>query len=162
MMCPDNGAVDHVGASVPLDQLGQRFEHSLEHTGLDPSPISAKDAVPFAVFVGQLPPLRSGARHPHHALEIPSIVLRRAAAAPSFSRQKRTDQRPLIVRQANPFAHPHRPFDDPPLGRSFLAGAAEALQSSETSGRQKMAFGRDIYQGSRSVDVPLPRYRQRW
>jgi hypothetical protein len=104
MMCPDNGAIDHVGASIPLDQFGQRFEHSLEHTGLDPSPISAKDAVPFAVFVGQMPPLRSGARHPHHALEIPSIVLSRTASAPSFSRQKRTDQRPFLVRQSNPFA----------------------------------------------------------
>lgn len=41
------------GASIPLDQFGQRFEHRLEHTGFDPSPISAEDAVPFAVFVGQ-------------------------------------------------------------------------------------------------------------
>ncbi len=31
VMCPDNGAVDYVGASVPLDQFGQRFEHRLEY-----------------------------------------------------------------------------------------------------------------------------------
>jgi hypothetical protein len=75
------------GASIPLDQFGQRFEHRLEHISLDPSPVTAEDTVPFAVFVRQMPPLRSGARHPHHALEIPSIVLSRAAATPSFCRQ---------------------------------------------------------------------------
>jgi hypothetical protein len=104
MMCPDNGAVDHVGASIPLDHLGQRFEHRLEHAGLDPSPIAPENAVPLAVFVRQMPPLRSRARHPHHAFKIPSIVLSGAASAPSFSRQKRTDQRPFLIRQTNPFA----------------------------------------------------------
>jgi hypothetical protein len=104
MMCPDNGAVDHVGASIPLDHLRQRFEHRFEHAGLDPSPISAEDAVPLAVFVRQMPPLRSGARHPHHAFEIAPVVLRRAATASSFGRKKRADQRPFLVRQTNPFA----------------------------------------------------------
>lgn len=103
-MGPDNGAIDHVGASIPLDQFGQRFEHRLEHAGLDPSSVTAEDAVPFAVFVRHMSPLRARARHPHHALEIPSIVMSRAASAPPFSRKKRTDQRPFLVRQTNPFA----------------------------------------------------------
>jgi len=51
MMCSDDGAVDHVGASVPFDQFRQSFEHRLEHAGLDPSSVTAEDAVPFAVFV---------------------------------------------------------------------------------------------------------------
>ena len=104
MMCPDNGAVDHVGASIPFDEFGQSFEHRLEHAGSDPSSVTAEDAVPLAVFVRQMPPLRSRARHPHHAFKIPSIVLSGAASAPSFSRQKRTDQRPFLVRQTNPLA----------------------------------------------------------
>jgi hypothetical protein len=104
MMCPDNGAVDHVGASIPIDQFGQGFEHRLEHACLDPSSVTAENAVPFAVFVRQVPPLRSRARHPHHAFEIAPIVLRWAAAATSFSRQKRTDHRPFLVRQTDPFA----------------------------------------------------------
>lgn len=104
MMCPDNRAVDHVGASISIDHLCQRFEHCLEHAGLDPASISAEDAVPLAVFIRQVSPLRAGARHPHHAFEIPSVVLSRAASAPSFSRKKRTDQRPFLVRQTNPFA----------------------------------------------------------
>lgn len=104
MMCPDNRAVDHVGASIPLDQFGQGFEHRLEYAGLDPASVTAEDAVPLAIFVRQMPPLCAGARHPHHAFEIASIVLGRAAAAPSFSRKKRTDQRPFLVRQTNPFA----------------------------------------------------------
>ena len=104
MMCPDNGAVDHVGASIPFDHLRQRFEHRFEHAGLDPAPISAEDTVPLAVFVRQVSPLRSGARHPHHAFEIASIVLSRAATAASFRRKKRADQCPFLVRQTNPFA----------------------------------------------------------
>ena len=104
MMCPDNGAINHVGASLPLDHLCQRFEHRLEHPSLDPASISAEDAVPFAVFVRQMSPLRSRARHPHHALEIAPIVLGRAASASLLSGKKRTYQRPFLVRQTNPFA----------------------------------------------------------
>jgi hypothetical protein len=104
MMRPDNCAVDHVGASIPLDQFSQSFEHCFEHTGLDPASISAEDAVPLAVFIRQVPPLRTLMRHPHHAFEIAPIVLSRAASAPSLSGKKRTDHRPLIVCQTNPFA----------------------------------------------------------
>ncbi|OJY01941.1 MAG: hypothetical protein BGP07_02240 [Rhizobiales bacterium 63-22] len=86
MMCPDDGAVDHVGASIPLDQFGQSFQHCFEHAGLNPAPISAEDAVPLAIFIRQMPPLRSCARHPHHAFEITPIVLGRAASTPAFSR----------------------------------------------------------------------------
>ncbi|MDR7031320.1 hypothetical protein J2X35_000001 [Mesorhizobium sp. BE184] len=59
MMGPDNGAIDHVGASIPLDQFSQRFEHRLEPAGLDPSSVTAEVAVPFAVFVRQMSPLRA-------------------------------------------------------------------------------------------------------
>lgn len=104
MMCPDNGAVDHVGASIPLDHLCQRFEHRFEHAGLDPASVAPEDAIPLAVFIRQMSPLRSSARHPHHAFEIAPVVLRRAATAPSFGRKKRADQRPFFVRQTNPFA----------------------------------------------------------
>ncbi len=85
MMCSDNGAVDHVGASIPFDQFGKGFEQCLEHAGLDPSSVTAKDAVPLAVFIGQVSPLRAGAGHPHHGLEIAPVVLRRTAAPPPFS-----------------------------------------------------------------------------
>lgn len=30
-MCPDDGAIDHVGASIPLDHLGQGLEQRIEH-----------------------------------------------------------------------------------------------------------------------------------
>jgi hypothetical protein len=104
MMCPDNSAVDHVSASIPIDHLRQRFEHRLEYTSLDPSSVTPEDAVPLAIVIRQVSPLRSRARHPHHTFKITPVVLRRAASAPSFSRQKRADQRPFLVRQTNPFA----------------------------------------------------------
>ena len=104
MMRPDNRAVDHVGASIPLDQFSQSFEHCFEYAGLDPASISAEDAVPLPVFIRQVSPLRSRARHPHHTLDIAPIVLGRAASASLLSGKKRTDHRPFIVRQTNPFA----------------------------------------------------------
>jgi hypothetical protein len=103
-MCPDNGAVDHVGAPIPLDHLPQRFEHRLEHASLNPALVTAKDAVPLAVFIGQVSPLCARARHPHHALEIAPVVLGRTAAPTSFSGQQWPDQRPFFVRHTNPFA----------------------------------------------------------
>jgi hypothetical protein len=30
MMCPDDRAVDHVGAGIPLNHAGQRFQHGVE------------------------------------------------------------------------------------------------------------------------------------
>lgn len=104
MMCPDDGAVDHVGASIPLKQFGQSFQHCFEHTGLDPASISAEDAVPLAVFIRQMPPLRTRSRHPHHAFEIAPIVMSRTAPASLLGREKRTDYHPFIVRQIDPFA----------------------------------------------------------
>lgn len=64
----------------------------------------AEDAVPLAILIRQMTPLRARARHPHHAFEIAPIVLCRPTATPSFSRQKWADQRPLLVRHTNPFA----------------------------------------------------------
>lgn len=105
MMCPDNGAIDHVGASIPLDQFNQSFKHCFEHTGLDPASISAEDAIPLAVFIRQVSPLRTRTRHhPHHAFEIAPIVLSRAASASLLGGKKRADQRPFLVRQTDPFA----------------------------------------------------------
>ncbi|MEN5279347.1 hypothetical protein ABE527_20740 [Brucella sp. TWI432] len=90
MMHSDNCAVDHVGASIPLDHISQSFQHFFEHAGLNPAPIVAEDAVPFAVFIRQVPPLRSRARYPHHAFEIAPVVLGRTASAALLPRKKRT------------------------------------------------------------------------
>ena len=104
MVSPDNGAVDHVGTSIPLDQFRQRFEHRLEHADLDPASVAPEDAVPLAVFIRQVSPLCAGARHPHHAFEIAPVVVCRTAAAPVLCGKKRTDHRPFFIRQTNPFA----------------------------------------------------------
>jgi hypothetical protein len=36
MMRRGNDAVDHVGASIRLDQVGRGFDHRLEQAGLGP------------------------------------------------------------------------------------------------------------------------------
>lgn len=111
MMCPDDGAIDHVGSHVSLHHFRQRFEHRIEHAGFDPSSVAAKDAVPLAIFVGQVPPLRARPRHPHHAFVVKPVILRRSAPPASFRGQQWPDQCPLIVRYANSFAQDCLPKD---------------------------------------------------
>lgn len=104
MMCPDHGAVDHVGGCVAPRQFGQRLKHGIEHAGRDPSSIAPEDAVPFAILVRQMPPLRAGPRDPHHTFEIAAVILCRPAASTTFRRQQRPDHIPFFVRNTNPLA----------------------------------------------------------
>lgn len=104
MMCPDHGAIDHVGGGIAPRQLGQRFEHGIEHTGRDPSSIAPEHAVPLTIFVGQVPPLRAGPRDPHHAFKIGAVILRRATSATPLRRQQRPDHFPFLVCNADPLA----------------------------------------------------------
>lgn len=103
-MRPDNRAVDHIGAGVSFDQLRQALQHGIEDANLHPAPVTAEDAVPFAIIVREMPPLRARPRQPHHAFEVATVVLCRAAAAPALGRQQRPDHRPLLVRKTNPLA----------------------------------------------------------
>jgi hypothetical protein len=111
MMCSDYSAIDHVGGGVSLHQTGKRFEHCVEHAGLNPSSVAAKNAVPFAILVWQVPPLRPGPRHPHHAFIVKPVILRRAAAPASLRGQQRPDQCPLIVRYTYSLAQDCLPKD---------------------------------------------------
>jgi hypothetical protein len=97
MMCPDNGAIDHVSGRIATRQFRQRFEHCIEHASLNPSSVAAKNAVPFAIFIGQMPPLRTRPRHPHHAFVVTPVILRRTATPASLRGQQWPDQCPLIV-----------------------------------------------------------------
>ncbi len=104
MMCPDHCAIDHVGGGIASRQLGQRLEHGIEHAGRDPSSIAPEHAVPLAIFVRQVSPLRSGSRDPHHAFKIGAIILRWPASATMLRRQQRPDHFPFLVCNANPLA----------------------------------------------------------
>lgn len=86
-MCPDDGTVDHVGRGVALHHLAEGFEHRVEDPGLDPSSIASENTVPFAILVRQVTPLRACPRHPHHSVEIASVILRRGAPTPELRRQ---------------------------------------------------------------------------
>jgi hypothetical protein len=111
MMCPDNGAIDHVSGRIATRQFRQRFEHCIEHASLNPSSVAAEDAVPFAIIIGKMSPLRARPRHPHHTLKIEPVVLRRTATTPTFRRKQWPDQSPLIVRYTNALAQDSLPKD---------------------------------------------------
>ncbi len=104
MMCPDHRAIDHVGGCIAPRQLAQRLEHGIEHAGRDPASIAPEHAVPLAVLIGQMPPLRAGPGDPHHAFEIGAVILCRAASTTMFRRQKRPDHFPFFVCNADPLA----------------------------------------------------------
>ena len=70
---------------MPPRQFGQCLEHGIEHTGRDPSSITSEHAVPLAILIRQMSPLRAGPRDPHHAFKIGTIILRRAASTTSSS-----------------------------------------------------------------------------
>ena len=89
-MCPDQRAIDHVGGGIASRQFGQRLEHRIEHAGRDPSSVASENAVPLAIFIRQMPPLRSGSRDPHHAFEIEAVVLCTTAPATALRQQQRT------------------------------------------------------------------------
>jgi hypothetical protein len=103
-VCPDDGAVDHVSGGISLHHFGQRFEYCIEDAERYPSPISSKNAVPLAVLVGKVPPLRTGPSNPHHAFEIQAVILSRAATATALRRQQRADDHPFPIRKTYPFA----------------------------------------------------------
>ena len=104
MMCPDHRAVDHVGGGIAPCQLAQSLEHGIEHAGRDPSSIAPEHAVPLAILIRQVPPLRAGPRDPHHAFEIGAVILCRAASTTMLRRQQRPDHFPFFVRNPNPLA----------------------------------------------------------
>lgn len=103
-MCPDRRAIDHVSGGVVSRQFGQRLEHGIEHGGRNPSSITPEDAVPLAILIWQVTPLRSGPRDPHHTFEIGAIILCRLASAIMLRRQQQPDHFPFFVRNTDPLA----------------------------------------------------------
>jgi len=103
-MCPDHGAIDHVGGGIAACQFGQRLEHGIEHAGRDPSSIAPEHAVPLAILIRQMPPLRAGSRDPHHAFKIGTVILRWSASTTMLRRQQRPDHLPFLVCNADPLA----------------------------------------------------------
>ena len=77
MMCPDHGAIDHIGGCVAPCQSGQRLEDDIEQAGRAPSSITPEDAVPLAILVRQVSPLHTGSRDPHHAFKMGAVILGR-------------------------------------------------------------------------------------
>jgi hypothetical protein len=47
MMCPDDRAVDHVGAGIALHRASQRLQHGIEYAGGCPAPVATARSVPI-------------------------------------------------------------------------------------------------------------------
>jgi hypothetical protein len=86
MMCPDDRTVDHVGPAIAFHRTGQRFQHGVEHIRRRPATVAAEHAVPLAIFLRQMPPLRTRPRDPHHALEEGAVVTSGTTATSALGR----------------------------------------------------------------------------
>ena len=62
-------------------------------------------ALPFAVPLGQLVPLRSGPQDPENAVDEQTVVLCGSAGIGSLARQHIGDTRPLLVIELVPLRH---------------------------------------------------------
>jgi hypothetical protein len=103
-MRPDDGAVDHVPATIRLGEFGQGLQHRVPHAAQGPAPKPLIDAVPLTVLRWKLAPLRARPRNPQHALEILPVVVRRPTAASALGWQKRRNNRPFFVGNPDPLA----------------------------------------------------------
>ena len=119
-MRPGDGAVDHVPASIRLGEFAQRLQHRIPDAGERPTPEPLIDAVPFAIFVRQMAPLRSGSCNPQHALEIAPIVVCRAATPTPLRWQQRRDQRPFRVGNPDPFVQHRTSHQDAVLNQTRI------------------------------------------
>ena len=120
MMCPDHGAIDHVGGAIATCHFRESFEHRIEYSGLDPSPVAPEHAVPLAIFIGEVTPLGTRPRHPHHAFKVSPVVLGRTAPSASLRWQQRADQCPFFIRNPNPLAQLCLPKDSFESARESL------------------------------------------
>jgi hypothetical protein len=111
MMCPDHRAVDHVGSAIAACHFRQGFEHRVEHPGLHPSAVAPEHAVPLAIFIGKVTPLRACPGHPHHAFKIQPVVMSGATTSAPLRWQERANQCPFLVRHTNPLAQRRLPKD---------------------------------------------------
>jgi len=69
-MCSNHGAIDHVGGAIAACHFCERFEHRIEHPGFNPPSVAPEHAVPLAIFIGEVAPLGTRPRHPHHTFKI--------------------------------------------------------------------------------------------
>ena len=89
-------------------------EHPLPHARLRPAREALVHALPLAVPLGQVAPVRAGPQHPQNAIHEQAVVAPGPARIAGLARQQLGDPRPLRVAQLVSLDHPQRSKSDDP------------------------------------------------
>jgi hypothetical protein len=109
---PDEGSIEHyVRIFRIIDESGK---HPLPHAVLRPARKAFMHALPFAVPLGQLVPLRSGPQDPENPVDEQTVVLCGSAGIGFLARQQIGDTRPLLVIELVPLRYALRSESDDP------------------------------------------------
>jgi hypothetical protein len=103
-MGPDQGGVEHDVLVIRI--LDEGCKDALPDAPVGPSAEALVDALPLAVALGKVVPVRTGAQHPETGVHKQPVVLSCAPRVALFARQKRRDPPPLRIAQLIPLRHP--------------------------------------------------------
>ena len=98
MMCPDDGAVDHLQRFGTSAHIGQRLQQHIPNAGCAPSSELSPDRIPIAEFFRQIALRCARARDPENRIERSAMVTGRPTALFTSSGQEGFEKRPFHVR----------------------------------------------------------------
>jgi len=98
MVCPDDGAIDHLHGVIAAP-LGEGFEHEVPQTTRRPPTVLPMHGVPATQFLGQIAPGGTGSTDPEHRIQRPSVVARRTPPQRAGRNDKGFEECPLLVGQ---------------------------------------------------------------
>ena len=97
MVGPDDGRVDHLNLCRFCPACVQGLKHELPQPGECPTPELSVNARPFAEFLRQITPLRTGSGNPENAVQHQPVIGCRPTATPSYGSDELLKERPFGV-----------------------------------------------------------------
>ena len=97
VVCPDDGAVDHLDRLADAFGVVQHLEQQIPEPGERPSAELAVDGGSFTEELGQIPPLNTGSGNSKDAVESAAMITRRAAAVRPACRHEGLEESPFLV-----------------------------------------------------------------
>jgi hypothetical protein len=98
VVCPDDGAVDHLHGVIAA-ALGEGFEHQVPETTGRPATVLPMHGVPSPKLFWQITPGRTGSGDPEHRIQCASMVAGWAPSQRAALYDKGFKERPLLVSQ---------------------------------------------------------------
>lgn len=101
MVCPDDGAVDHLHGIIAA-ALGESFEHQIPQPTGRPAAVLPVHRVPVPQFLGQIAPWCARACDPKHRVQRAAVVGRGTPPQGTSFDHERLEECPFVVAQKAP------------------------------------------------------------